>query len=137
MLSIALLLLGLFTTTPQEGELVSRYQQEGNLIVFAKTRDAAFFKMSSGLQIRIQLLPEMDCFLANHPKDDLRVNYSVYDVVDSSGKKRLNKMDRIVSLRNGDDTKTWTEKEQANPELLARHHEALKKYMEEMEGVFR
>ena len=74
-------------------------------------------------------VPEMDCFLANHAKEDLQITYEIREVNDTAKKKteHVNYLIRIVSLKTGDDTNTWAEKEKKDPKLLAAHHEELRK----------
>jgi len=75
-------------------------------------------------------VPEMDCFLANHAKDDLQYTYEVHEVDHPDGKvERLNYALRIVSLKSGDDTKTWAEKEAKDSAVMERHHNQLKKML--------
>jgi len=118
------------------GRLLKTWTTEGQFVGFAKSRsdEFQFRDASNGFTISVIFgAPEMDCFLANHAKDDLRLTYEIYDRQDSLGKTiRTSKATRIVSLKSGDDTKTWAAKEQADSSLLLRHHEQLKKAREEM-----
>ena len=70
--------------------------------------------------------PEMDCFLANHLKEDLSYTYEIHDAP-SEAKGRLNLALRVVSLKSGDDTRTWGQKESQDSVMRARHHEQLDK----------
>ena len=77
--------------------------------------------------------PEMRCFIANHTKDDLQATYEIYEKESPEGSTvRSSKLLRLVSLKSGDDTKTWLEKEQSDSTLAARHHEQLTKITKEM-----
>ena len=84
-------------------------------------------KSIGGIATNFVIEDEMDCFLANHQKDPLRISYEIYQRDDSGKTITWNKATRIVSLKSGDDTKNWKEKESDNAELASRHHEALKK----------
>ncbi len=71
-------------------------------------------------------VPEMDCFLANHAKDNLSFTYEIHES-STPGGQRQNLATRIVSLKSGDDTRTWATKEAQDSTIQARHHEVLAK----------
>ncbi|GEM_PF-2208398 len=72
--------------------------------------------------------PEMACFLANHAKDELLVTYNIYDA--AGDRPRSYVATRIVSLKSGDDTRTWADRESKDSALAALHHEELLKLRE-------
>jgi len=112
------------------GQLFKRITTQGQFVRFDKDHsDRFFFKdQSSNMTVNVMLgASEMDCFLANHTHDDLRLEYNVYDRTTVNGHERLNYATRIVSLKTGDDTKNWADKEQRDSSVARDHHEQLAK----------
>jgi len=119
------------------GRKIKTITATGQFSLFDKHHtDRAFLKGADGMTMNIiYTVPEMDCFLANHAKDDLQYTYEVHEVEHPDSKvERLNYALRIVSLKTGDDTKTWAQKEAKDWLLMQRHHEQLKKIRHE-EGI--
>ena len=124
-------------TDSMVGRKIKTITMCGSFSLFDKQHpDRAFLKGADGMTLNIIFAaPEMDCFLANHSKDDLQYTYEVHEVEHPDSKaERLNYALRIVSIKNGDDTRTWVIKEANDSELLKRHHEQLKKVRQE-EGM--
>ena len=117
------------------GRIIKRITTPAQFVSFDKHHSDRFFARdaSSNTMLNlIEVVPETDCFLANHVKDDLQISYEIHEVVDSAGKaERLNYATRIVSLKTGDDTKTWAEKEAKDSTMMQRYHEQLKKVLGE------
>jgi hypothetical protein len=115
-------------------KLFKRITTEAEFVMLDKQHsDRAIIRDKSvaGIAANFVLSEEMDCFLANHQKDPLRLTYEIYQS-ESDGKTVMwNKATRIVSLKTGDDTKNWKEKETADAEVASRHHEELKKLRSE------
>jgi hypothetical protein len=102
----------------------------GQFVRFDKNHADRFFFLDQSVNMTLNMVlgaPEMDCFLANHPKDDLRLTYTVYDRTTADGHERVNYATRIVSLKTGDDTKDWAEKELRDSALVRTHHHELQK----------
>jgi hypothetical protein len=119
------------------GRKIKTIVASGQFSLFDKQHaDRAFIKDGDGMTMNvIYTAPEMDCFLANHAKDDLQITYEVHEIEHPDSKvERLNYALRFVSLKNGDDTRTWAIKESVDPDLIKRHHEQLKKVRQE-EGM--
>jgi hypothetical protein len=113
--------------------LLKRITTEGEFVMLDKQHtDRAIIRDKSigGISTNFVIGDEMDCFLANHQKDPLRISYEIYQRADSGKTITWNKATRIVSLKTGDDTKNWKVKESADAELAKRHHEELKKLRE-------
>jgi hypothetical protein len=111
------------------GRKVKTITMCGTFSLFDKQHsDRAFLKGADGKTLHIIFAaPEMDCFLANHTKDDLQYTYEVHEIEHPGLKaERLNYALRIVSLKSGDDTRTWAQKEAKDSVLMQRHHEQLK-----------
>jgi hypothetical protein len=117
------------------GRLIKRITTPAQFISFDKKHTDRFFARDASSNTMLNLInvvPETDCFLANHVKDDLQISFEIHELVDSAGKaERLNYATRIVSLKTGDDTKTWAEKEAKDSTMMQRHHEQLKKVLSE------
>ena len=112
------------------GRKIKTISMCGSFSLFDKQHtERAFLKGADGMTMNIIFAaPEMDCFLANHAKDDLQYTYEVHEIEHSDSKvERLNYAMRIVSLKSGDDTRTWADKETKDSALMQRHHEQLKK----------
>ena len=92
-----------------------------------------FFRNMSDQMVTNALMgaPEMDCFLANHTKDDLKVTYAIYTRENAGKEIRTNVVTRIVSLKTGDDTKTWALKEASDSTLAIMHHAELQRAREQ------
>ena len=106
---------------------------QGQFVGLDKKNPNHFFFKDQSSMMTMNLIfgaPEMDCFIANHTGDDLRLTYAIYDHATSDGHERLNYAQRIVSLKSGDDTKTWAEKEQRDSSLLREHH----RYLDRLRG---
>jgi hypothetical protein len=121
----ALLLLSL--SVYAQGEVQSRIRSIGQVLAFDHDdTNAFFFKTHDGFAIRIQMhVPELRCYLANHVKQDLRLDYSVYESEDSSGEYRTNIGERLLSMKTGEELSDWLAKELADPDALERHHKKL------------
>ena len=107
--------------------LVKTVTTEAEFVSFDKDHgERAFLRDESrgGIVTNFLLAPEMDCFLANHAKDQLRITYEIRE---RENAVKINNAIRIVSLKTGDDTKTWSEREQRDSTLMSRHHEQLVK----------
>lgn len=117
------------------GRLVGRTQLRGQFFSFDKNQETRFIFADASNNSRLLLTygaPEMACFIANHDKEDLRLSYSTFERTDSSGAtNRYYVADRIVSLKSGDDTISWLEKDVADS---AGHHLKLAKLRKEMLG---
>ncbi|SRR5579883_1012312 len=111
------------------GHLIKQITTPASFLAFSKDdSNRAYLKDESrfGMTTAVQILPEMDCFLANHAKDDLRVTYEIWERENNGKTERINKAIRLVSLKSGDDTKTWSTKEANDAEALKDHHDKLK-----------
>jgi hypothetical protein len=111
-------------------KLFKRITTEGEFVMFDKEHpDRAIIRDKSvgGIAANFVIGDEMDCFLANHQKDPLRISYEIYQREADGKTITWNKATRIVSLKTGDDTKSWKGKESDDVKLATRHHEALKK----------
>ena len=130
---LTVLFITLFQFAPidtSNSKLFKRITTEGEFVMFDKEHsDQAILRDKSvgGIAGKFVLGEEMECFLANHQKDPLRISYEIYQREVDGKTITWNKATRIVSEKSGDDTKNWKEKESANPEMAARHHEVLKK----------
>lgn len=133
-----ILFLLLHAAIPQEampadttlGRLVKTITTDAEFVSFDKDHlDRVFLRDQSrgGIVTNFWLAPEMDCFLANHAKDGFRITYEIREGCTASKQERVNIALRIVSLKTGDDTKTWAEKEQRDSTMMSRHHEQLQK----------
>ena len=113
------------------GRFIKRITTPAQFVFFDKKHSDRFFARdasSNTMLNEIMVVPETDCFLANHTKDDLQISYEIHEVTDSTAKAvRLNYATRIVSLKTGDDTRTWAAKEAKDSTMMQRHHEQLKK----------
>ncbi|MDP4198715.1 MAG: hypothetical protein Q8922_13845 [Bacteroidota bacterium] len=112
------------------GRLVKTITTDAEFVSFDKDHvDRAFIRDEShgGIAMNVLLAPEMDCFLANHAKDQLRITFEIRERENAGKTEKLNVALRIVSLKTGDDTKTWAEKESQDSTLLGLHHEQLVK----------
>ncbi len=112
------------------GRLVKTITTDAEFVSFDKDHlDRGFLRDQSrgGIVTNFWLAPEMDCFLSNHAKDGLRITYEIREGCTASKQERVNIALRILSLKTGDDTKTWAEKESRDSTLAARHHEQLVK----------
>lgn len=110
------------------GPVVKTISTTGQFSLFDKDNpNRAFIKDGYGMSLNLILgQPEMDCFLANHAKDNLSFIYEIHESK-TSGEKRQNLVTRIVSLKSGDDTRNWAQKEATDSTTQARHHEVLAK----------
>jgi hypothetical protein len=120
------------------GRLIKRIATPAQFVSFDKKHNDRFFArdQSSGLLLNaVMTVPETDCFLANHAKDDLQISYEIREVMDSTAKtERQNYALRIVSMKTGDDTRTWAAKESQDSAMMRDHHEQLKRERKE-EGL--
>ena len=132
---LAILLISLVSHASQvapsdTAKLLKRITTEGEFVMLDKQHsDRAIIRDKSigGIATNFVIGDEMDCFLANHQKDPLRISYEIYQREDSGKTITWNKATRIISLKTGDDTKNWKQKENADPELVEEHHEELRK----------
>jgi hypothetical protein len=113
------------------GRLIKRVTTQAQFVSFDKKHNDRFFARDASDQMllnEIMVVPEMDCFLANHTKDDLQISYEIHELTDSTAKTmRLNYATRIVSFKTGDDTRTWAAKEAKDSTIMQQHHEQLKR----------
>lgn len=115
-------------------KLVKRIQTRGRFInADQSNRMQIFFEGSDKMRQSLALTDsEMFCFFVNHLKDDLELEFSLFEVTHSSGEtERVRKITSIISLKNGDEFKDWRAKESENPERAERNHKALDKYLRE------
>jgi hypothetical protein len=102
----------------------------GQFVRFDKDHTDRFFFRDESSSMTLNMLlgaSEMDCFLANHRKDDLQLTYTVYDHETADSHERINYATRVSSLKSGDDTKNWSEKESSDSTRLRDHHLELEK----------
>lgn len=116
------------------GKLVKTITNSAQFVLFDEADTNRVILKCLGFDVKmIYGAPEMKCFVANHLKDDLRATYELYDRETADGSTiRSSKLIRLISLRSGDDSKTWLEKEQSDSTLAARHHEQLAKVTQGM-----
>ncbi len=110
------------------GKLIKTVSSNGQFIQFDKDHaDRCFLKDAYGMSLNgLMGVKEMDCFLANHVKDELAFTYEIHEA-SAEAKGRVNYLLRIVALKSGDDTRTWEKKESLDSAQRARHHEQLEK----------
>ncbi len=117
------------------GRLIKKITIPAQFVSFDKKHSDRFYARdgSNGMLMNaIMVVPEMDCFLANHAKEDLQISYEIHEVADSNSKaERLNFAVRVVSLKTGDDTRTWAAKEAKDSTLMQMHHAQLKRIRSE------
>jgi hypothetical protein len=117
------------------GRFIKRVTTPARFVSFDKKHNDRFFARDASDQMllnEIMVVPEMDCFLANHAKDDLQISYEIHELTDSTAKTvRVNYATRIISLKTGDDSRTWAAKEASDSTIMQRHHEQLKREREE------
>ena len=109
------------------GTLIKRVIAKAQFFSFSKQdSNAAYLNLGDAAMTAFTLQPAMDCFLANHMKDDLQVSYEIWEREREGKTVRVNNATRIVSLKTGDDTKNWAQKESGDAEMMKDHHEKLK-----------
>ncbi len=113
------------------GRLIKRITTQAQFVSFDKKHKDRFFARDASDQSllnAVMIVPETDCFLANHVKDDLQISFEIHETADSNNKAvRTNYATRIVSLKTGDDTRTWADKESKDSSMMQWHHEQLKR----------